>query len=61
MRHMYSHPGEYRKIFPANYLCIGFVPGGNPYPIQLRGYGSSLAYLRGYGLSKTALFYVRGK
>ena len=29
MRHMYSHPGEYRKIFLANYLCIGFVPGGN--------------------------------
>ena len=28
MRHMYSHPGEYRKIFLANYLCIGFVPGG---------------------------------
>ena len=26
---MYSHPGEYRKIFLANYLCIGFVPGGN--------------------------------
>ena len=22
-------PGEYRKIFLANYLCIGFVPGGN--------------------------------
>ena len=28
MRHMYSHVGEYRKIFLANYLCIGFVPGG---------------------------------
>ena len=28
MRRMYSHPGEYRKIFLANYLCIGFVPGG---------------------------------
>ena len=28
MRHMYSHPGEYRKVFLANYLCIGFVPGG---------------------------------
>ena len=28
MRHMYSHPGEYRKIFLANHLCIGFVPGG---------------------------------
>ena len=26
---LYSHPGEYRKIFLANYLCIGFVPGGN--------------------------------
>ena len=31
MRHMYSHLGEYRKIFLANYLCIGFVPGGNYY------------------------------
>ena len=29
MRYMYSHPGEYRKIFLANYLYIGFVPGGN--------------------------------
>ena len=28
MRRMYSRPGEYRKIFLANYLCIGFVPGG---------------------------------
>ena len=28
MRHMYSHPREYRKIFLGNYLCIGFVPGG---------------------------------
>ena len=25
---LYSHPREYRKIFLANYLCIGFVPGG---------------------------------
>ena len=25
---MYSHPAEYRKILLANYLCIGFVPGG---------------------------------
>ena len=25
---MYSRPGEYRKILLANYLCIGFVPGG---------------------------------
>ena len=25
---MYSRPGEYRKICLANYLCIGFVPGG---------------------------------
>ena len=32
MRHMYSHPGECRKIFLANYLCIGFVPGGTFYP-----------------------------
>ena len=23
-----AHPREYRKIFLANYLCIGFVPGG---------------------------------
>ena len=23
------HPREYRKIFLGNYLCIGFVPGGN--------------------------------
>ena len=28
MRHMYSHPGEYRKILLVNYLCIGVVPGG---------------------------------
>ena len=28
MPHLYSHPREYRKIFLANYLCIGFVPGG---------------------------------
>ena len=28
MPRLYSHPGEYRKILPANYLCIGFVPGG---------------------------------
>ena len=28
MRRMYSRLGEYRKIFLANYLCIGFVPGG---------------------------------
>ena len=27
MRRMYMHPGEYRKILLANYLCIGFVPG----------------------------------
>ena len=25
---LYSHPREYRKILLANYLCIGFVPGG---------------------------------
>ena len=24
---MYLHPGEYKKILLANYLCIGFVPG----------------------------------
>ena len=29
MPHLCSHPCEYRKIFLANYLCIGFVPGGN--------------------------------
>ena len=29
MPRLYSHPREYRKIFLANYLCIGFVPGGN--------------------------------
>ena len=34
MRHMYSHPGEYRKIFLANYLCIGFVPRGIPSKTQ---------------------------
>ena len=28
MRRMYSHAGEYRKIFLSNSLCIGFVPGG---------------------------------
>ena len=28
MPRLYSHPREYRKIFLANYLCIGFVPGG---------------------------------
>ena len=28
MPRLYSHPREYRKIFQANYLCIGFVPGG---------------------------------
>ena len=29
MPRLYSHPRECRKIFLANYLCIGFVPGGN--------------------------------
>ena len=29
MPRLYSHPREYRKIFLANFLCIGFVPGGN--------------------------------
>ena len=28
LRGLYSHPREYRKIFLANCLCIGFVPGG---------------------------------
>ena len=28
MPRLYSHPREYRKILLANYLCIGFVPGG---------------------------------
>ena len=28
MPRLYSHPREYRKIFLANYLCIGFVPEG---------------------------------
>ena len=28
MPRLYSHLREYRKIFLANYLCIGFVPGG---------------------------------
>ena len=29
MSRVYSHPREYRKILLGNYLCIGFVPGGN--------------------------------
>ena len=28
MPRLYSHPREYRKVLLANYLCIGFVPGG---------------------------------
>ena len=28
MSRLYSHPREYRRIYLANYLCIGFVPGG---------------------------------
>ena len=28
MPRLYSHPREYRKKLLANYLCIGFVPGG---------------------------------
>ena len=28
MSRLYSHPRECRKIFLANYLCIGFMPGG---------------------------------
>ena len=28
MRRMYSHLGEDSKILLANYLCIGFTPGG---------------------------------
>ena len=35
MSHLYSHPREYRKIFLGNYLCIGFVPGGNPAVVNL--------------------------
>ena len=35
MPRLYSHPREYRKIFLANYLCIGFVPGGKGQ--QLKG------------------------
>ena len=50
MRCMYLHPGEYRKIFLANYLCIGFVPGGI---VQLKSglgfatYGSPLVWKLG--------------
>ena len=29
MPRLYSHLREYRKRFLGNYLCIGFVPGGN--------------------------------
>ena len=29
MSRLCSHPREYRKQLLANYLCIGFVPGGN--------------------------------
>ena len=29
MLRLYSHLREYMKKFLANYLCIGFVPGGN--------------------------------
>ena len=32
MPRLYWHPREYRKIFLANYLCIGFVPGGTLQP-----------------------------
>ena len=28
MPRLYSHPRGYRNKFLANYLCIGFVPGG---------------------------------
>ena len=34
MRRMYSHPAEYRNILLANYLCIGFVPGGMHSPVS---------------------------
>ena len=27
MRRMYSHSGEYRKIYLANDLCVGFAMG----------------------------------
>ena len=30
MLRLYSHPREDRKKSLANYLCIGFVPGGIP-------------------------------
>ena len=33
MPRLYSHPREYRKILLANYLCIGFVPGGILYDL----------------------------
>ena len=44
MRRMYSHPGEYRKIFLVNYLCIGFVPGGTPSGVVLLGKDSTANY-----------------
>ena len=49
MRRMYSHPGEYRKIFLANYLCIGFVPGGKNkqvWEIFQNGWGSKSLFMR---------------
>ena len=39
---MYSHAGEYRKVFLANYLCIGFVPGGNVAVVEM---SSSLLHM----------------
>ena len=35
MSRLYSHPREYRKKFLANYLCIGFVPGGMLFTLHL--------------------------
>ena len=37
MPRLYSHPREYRKILLANYLCIGFVPGGTFFLADLEG------------------------
>ena len=41
MPRLYSHPREYRKIFLANYLCIGFVPGGTLGPPYRNMLGNS--------------------
>ena len=44
---MYSHPGEYRKILLANYLCIGFVPGGTIRLLFIQDVGEGGLSLRG--------------